>query len=42
MKVTAHGPRDVLILQNRRDNATPWETGLGLRRTLGSRAGFCS
>jgi pimeloyl-ACP methyl ester carboxylesterase len=40
VKVTSRGPRDVLILQNRRDNATPWETGLGLRRTLGSRAGF--
>jgi pimeloyl-ACP methyl ester carboxylesterase len=40
VKVTARGARNVLILQNRRDNATPWETGLGLRRTLGSRAGF--
>jgi pimeloyl-ACP methyl ester carboxylesterase len=40
VKVTSRGPRNVLILQNRRDNATPWETGLGLRRTLGSRAGF--
>ncbi|MCO5990463.1 alpha/beta hydrolase [Actinoallomurus spadix] len=40
VKVTSRGHRDVLILQNRRDNATPWETGLGLRRTLGSRASF--
>jgi len=40
VKVTSQGPRNVLILQNRRDNATPWETGRGLRRTLGSRAGF--
>ena len=40
VQVTSHGPRDVLILQNRRDNATPWETGLGMRRALGSRAGF--
>ncbi|HYQ69471.1 alpha/beta hydrolase [Actinophytocola sp.] len=38
--VTAKGPRDVLILQNRRDNATPWESGLGMRRALGGRAGF--
>jgi pimeloyl-ACP methyl ester carboxylesterase len=40
VKVTSSGPRNVLILQNRRDNATPWETGRGLRRVLGSRAGF--
>jgi pimeloyl-ACP methyl ester carboxylesterase len=40
VKVTGQGPRNVLILQNRRDNATPWEAGLGLRRTLGNRAGF--
>ncbi len=40
VKVTSHGPRDVLILQNRRDNATPWQTGLGMRAALGSRAGF--
>jgi pimeloyl-ACP methyl ester carboxylesterase len=40
VKVTSQGSRDVLLLQNRRDNATPWETGRGLRRTLGSRAGF--
>jgi len=40
VKVTSKGPRNVLILQNRRDNATPWETGRGLRKTLGAKAGF--
>jgi pimeloyl-ACP methyl ester carboxylesterase len=40
VKVTSNGPRDVLILQNRRDNATPWPGALGLARALGSRAGF--
>lgn len=40
VQVGSHGPRDILILQNRRDNATPWESGLGMRRTLGARAGF--
>jgi pimeloyl-ACP methyl ester carboxylesterase len=40
VQVTAHGPRNVLILQNRRDHATPWEAGIGLRQTLGHRAGF--
>jgi len=38
--VTGDGPRNTLILQNRRDNATPWESGLGLRRVLGNRAAF--
>ncbi|HWC79653.1 MAG TPA: alpha/beta hydrolase [Pseudonocardiaceae bacterium] len=40
VRVTSNGPRDVLILQNRRDNATPWESGLGMRKALGARAGF--
>jgi len=40
VRVTSHGPRDILLLQNRRDNATPWEGALGLRKALGSRAGF--
>ncbi|MEV4077408.1 alpha/beta hydrolase [Nonomuraea fuscirosea] len=40
VKVTSHGPRNVLILQNRRDNATPWAAGRGMRRALGDRAGF--
>lgn len=38
--VTSRGPRDILLLQNRRDNATPWEGALGMARALGSRAGF--
>ncbi|WNV85656.1 alpha/beta hydrolase [Umezawaea sp. Da 62-37] len=38
--VTDQGPRNVLLLQNRRDNATPWESGLGLREALGGRAAF--
>lgn len=38
--VTGKGPRNTLILQNRRDNATPWEDGLGLYRVLGRRAAF--
>jgi hypothetical protein len=40
VKVTSHGPRNVLILQNRRDNATPWAAGRGMRKALGGRAGF--
>jgi pimeloyl-ACP methyl ester carboxylesterase len=40
VKVTASGPRDILLLQNQRDNATPWAGALGLARALGSRAGF--
>ena len=40
VQVTSHGPRDILILQNRRDNATPWQSGLGMRKALGARAGF--
>ncbi|MDQ0812207.1 pimeloyl-ACP methyl ester carboxylesterase [Streptomyces sp. B3I7] len=35
VRVTKGGPRNTLILQNRRDNATPWEGGVGLRRALG-------
>lgn len=38
--VTGKGPRNTLILQNRRDNATPWEDGLGLYKVLGNRAAF--
>ncbi|GAB2487006.1 alpha/beta hydrolase [Promicromonospora xylanilytica] len=38
--VTDEGPRNTLILQNRRDNATPWEDGLGLYEVLGRRAAF--
>jgi hypothetical protein len=40
VEVTDDGPRNVLVLQNRRDNATPWESGLGMRTALGSRAAF--
>ncbi|MCR6482847.1 alpha/beta hydrolase [Amycolatopsis sp. OK19-0408] len=38
--VTAAGPRNTLILQNRRDHATTWDSGTGLRRILGERAAF--
>jgi pimeloyl-ACP methyl ester carboxylesterase len=36
--VNGRGPRNVLILQNRRDPATPWITGVGLRHALAPRA----
>ncbi|MEV7040814.1 alpha/beta hydrolase [Amycolatopsis sp. NPDC051061] len=38
--VPDRGARNTLILQNRRDHATPWESGIGLRRALGNRAAF--
>ncbi len=38
--VTSNGPRDILLLQNERDNATPWAGALSLAKALGSRAGF--
>jgi hypothetical protein len=38
VKVTNRGPRDILILQNRRDPATPASTAHGLRTALGRRA----
>ena len=38
--VTGQGARNTLILQNRRDHATPWDSGLGLRHVLGNRAAF--
>jgi hypothetical protein len=38
--VTGEGPRNTLIPQNHRDNATPWEDGLGLYEVLGERAAF--
>jgi len=40
VKVTSNGPRDILLLQNRRDNATPWEGALDMAKALGHRAGF--
>ncbi len=39
-KVTSHGPRDILLLQNERDSATPWAGALGLAQAFGSRAAF--
>jgi hypothetical protein len=38
--VTDKGPGHILILQNRRDHATPWESGIGLSHALGDRAAF--
>jgi pimeloyl-ACP methyl ester carboxylesterase len=38
--VTDKGPGDILILQNRRDHATSWDSGYGLRKVLGDRAAF--
>ncbi|MFL6127311.1 alpha/beta fold hydrolase, partial [Actinophytocola sp.] len=32
VRVTSDGPHNILILQNRRDNATPWEGGVGLKK----------
>ena len=40
--VTSAGPRDILVLQNKRDNATPYAGALGMDKALGSRAGFVS
>ncbi|MFD8718551.1 alpha/beta hydrolase [Streptomyces sp. NPDC059629] len=40
VKVVAGGPRNTLILQNRRDNATPWEGGVGLHKALGDGSVF--
>jgi pimeloyl-ACP methyl ester carboxylesterase len=40
VKITKGGARDTLILQNRRDNATPWEGGLGLHKALGRGSAF--
>ncbi|HEY1664524.1 MAG TPA: alpha/beta hydrolase [Trebonia sp.] len=42
VKVTADGPRDVLLLQNQRDNATPYAGALGMARALGDRASLVS
>ncbi|MEU0793453.1 alpha/beta fold hydrolase [Amycolatopsis sp. NPDC005961] len=38
--VTTGGARNTLILQNRRDHATPWDSGVGLHRALGDGAAF--
>ncbi|MFY0573232.1 alpha/beta hydrolase [Cystobacter fuscus] len=40
VEVTRQGAHNILLLQNRRDNATPWESGLGMREALGARATF--
>jgi pimeloyl-ACP methyl ester carboxylesterase len=40
VKVTDQGARNIMILQNRRDNATPWDSGVGLKNELGKRAAF--
>ncbi|OJH34480.1 transporter [Cystobacter ferrugineus] len=40
VEVTSQGAHNILLLQNRRDNATPWESGLGMREALGARATF--
>jgi pimeloyl-ACP methyl ester carboxylesterase len=40
--VTGTGQRNVLILQNLRDPATPWTTGFGLRRVMGRTAAMVS
>ncbi len=40
VEVTSRGQRNILILQNRRDPATPWVSGLGMRQALGRRAAF--
>ena len=36
VQVHDRGPRNILVVQNRRDPATPWESGLGMRRAFGS------
>lgn len=38
VKVHDHGRRNILILQNRRDNATPWQGAVGLHHKLGHRS----
>jgi len=40
VSVVTGGPRNTLILQNRRDNATPWESGVGLHKALGDGSVF--
>jgi hypothetical protein len=42
VRVTPGGRRNVLIVQNLRDPATPWIGALGLLRALGSAAGMVS
>src|SRR6185436_7661858 len=40
--ITSNGPRNILILQNLRDPATPYTGALGMRHDLGRRARFVS
>lgn len=40
VSITGRGQRNILLLQNRRDPSTPWESGLGMRASLGRRAAF--
>ncbi|HEX6682075.1 MAG TPA: alpha/beta hydrolase, partial [Candidatus Limnocylindrales bacterium] len=42
VKVTDDGPRNVLIVQNLRDPATPWIGAFGMRTAFGSRAAMVS
>jgi pimeloyl-ACP methyl ester carboxylesterase len=42
VSVTDAGPRNILLLQNLRDPATPWTSGLGMRQALGRRAAMVS
>jgi pimeloyl-ACP methyl ester carboxylesterase len=38
VRIHDRGPRNILVVQNRRDPATPWISGLGMRRAFGDRA----
>lgn len=40
VSITSHGRRNILILQNERDPATPLVSGKGIRAALGQRAAF--
>lgn len=37
-KISKHGARNILLIQNRRDNATPWAGALRLHEELGRRS----
>jgi pimeloyl-ACP methyl ester carboxylesterase len=38
MRITDHGPSDILLVQNERDPATPIEGAIAMRKALGNRA----
>ena len=40
VRITNRGHHNILILQNRRDPATTWASGQGMRQALGQRAAF--